>query len=625
MNRQDEDYESADGTPFRRLTSLMYLLPRALVKLADIKLFQLLPFTKWIGELKDPVVLRADIIAGITVTMVLIPQAMAHAQLASLPPYYGLYAAFLPPIVAALFGASRHLTSGSVALVSLMTAAALQPFAVPGSAEHVAYAVVLTLMVGIIQLVLGMVRLGVLVNFLSHPVVLGFTNAAAVIIGTSQIDMLFGADVPPGGSHFVRVWRMLSESAANPHVPTIIIAVLAFTVMIGLKRWKPQSPWVLIAVVLTTGLSWYTDFEATHGGRVVGHIPEGMPSFVIPDVSFGLFAKLFTAAATIAFIGFVETISIAKAIATQSKQRIGANRELLGQGLANLVGSVFQSMPVSGSFVRSALNFRSGAKTGFSSVVAGSLVMVTLLWLTPLFYHLPLATLAAIIMMAVAGLISVEPIVRAWRAQKHDGVVAVATFVLTLSFAPHLDFGILIGVGLSLLVYLYRTMMPRVVSLSRHPDGTFRDNEAFDLQACDHIALIRFDGSLYFGSAGYFEDKILERVSKMPDLKYLVVDAEGINHVDATGEEMLVHVVHGLKEIGISTYFTRVKGQVRASLERTGFVEEMGEDHFQRSLYRALSVVWEQVDAQGPCEKSCPENCPLNQAGLPKDVITYRV
>lgn len=594
------------------------------MKLKDLKLFQLMPFTSWIGELKDPGVLRADLIAGITVTMVLIPQAMAHAQLASLPPYYGLYAAFLPPIIAALFGSSRHLTTGSVALVSLMTAAALQPFAVPGSAEHVAYAVVLTLMVGIIQLVLGMVRLGVLVNFLSHPVVIGFTNAAAVIIGTSQIDMLFGATVEPGGSHFVRVWRMLSESAADPHVPTVMIAFLAFAVMITLKRWKPQSPWVLIAVALTTWISWYTDFEAVHGGKVVGTIPEGMPSFVVPDISLGLFAKLFTAAATIAFIAFVETISIAKAIATQSKQRIGANRELLGQGLANLVGSVFQSMPVSGSFVRSALNFKSGARTGFSSVVAGILVMVTLLWLTPLFYHLPLATLAAIIMMAVAGLIQIDPIVRAWRAQKHDGVVAVATLVLTLSFAPHLDYGILIGVSLSLFAYLYRTMMPRVVALARHPDGTFRDAETFGLQTCDHIALIRFDGSLYFGSAGYFEDKVLERVSRKPDLKYLVIDAEGINHIDATGEEMLVHVVHGLKEAGIDTYFTRIKGQVRQSLERTGFIEEVGEERFHRSLYRALKEVWARVDAESPCERGCPNNCPLNQAELP-GVVHYRV
>lgn len=595
------------------------------MKVSDVKLFQLLPFTTWIGELKDPKILRADLVAGITVTLVLIPQAMAHAQLASLPAYYGLYAAFLPPIVAALFGSSRHLTTGSVALVSLMTAAALQPFATPGSPEHVAYAVVLTLMVGVIQLVLGAVRLGVLVNFLSHPVVIGFTNAAAVIIGTSQIDMLFGVEVAPGGSHFVRVWRQIAESAANPHLPTIALAALAFAVMIGLKRWKPQSPWVLVAVVLTTAISWYTGFEAEHGGRVVGRIPEGVPSFVVPDLDVGLFLELFTAAATIAFIAFVETISIAKAIATQSKQRIGANRELLGQGLANLVGSFFQSMPVSGSFVRSALNYRAGAKTGFSSVVAGCLVLVTLVWLTPLFYHLPLSTLAAIIMMAVAGLIQVDPIVRAWRAQKHDGVVAVATFVLTLSFAPHLDLGILIGVGLSLFAYLYRTMMPRIVSLSRHPDGTFRDAESFDLDTCDHISLIRFDGSLYFGSAGYFEDKVLERVSKQPGLKFLVVDCEGINHVDATGEEMLLHVVHGLKEAGIETYFTRIKAQVQASLDRTGFTEEVGEAYFHRSLYRALRTVWERLEEEAPCERGCPQNCPLTRAELPKNVVNYRV
>ena len=362
-----------------------------------------------------------------------------------------------------------------------------------------------------------------------------------------------------------------------------------------------------------------------HCGQVVGKIPEGMPLFLVPEINIGLFVELFTAAATIAFIAFVETISIAKAIATQSKQRIAENRELLGQGLANLVGSFFQSMPISGSFVRSALNFRAGARTGFSSIIAGCLVLVTLLWLTPLFYHLPLATLAAIILMAVAGLIQVDPIVRAWRVQKHDGVVAASTFFLTLSFAPHLDYGILIGVSLSLFAYLYRTMMPRVVSLSRYPDGTFRDSESFGLQTCEHISLIRFDGSLYFGSAGYFEGKILERVSKMPELKYLVVDAEGINHIDATGEAMLVHVVHGLKEGGVETYFTRIKEQVRVSLDRTGFIEELGEEHFHRSLYRALSVVWEKLDNESPCERGCPKNCPLNQAELPEGVVHYRV
>jgi SulP family sulfate permease len=282
-------------------------------------------------------------------------------------------------------------------------------------------------------------------------------------------------------------------------------------------------------------------------------------------------------------------------------------------------------MPVSGSFVRSALNFRSGARTGFSSVTAGCLVLVTLLWLTPLFYHLPLATLAAIIMMAVAGLMQIDPVVRAWRAQKHDGVVAAATFILTLFFAPHLDVGILIGVWLSLFAYLYRTMMPRVVSLSRHPDGTFRDVDAMDIQPCEHVALIRFDGSLYFGSAGYFEDKILERVANMPDLKFLVIDAEGINHIDATGEEMLLHTVQGLKETGIETYFTRIKRQVSESLDRTGFTDEVGESHFHRSLYRALSAVWNRLEADSPCERGCPQNCPLNRAELPKGVVNYRV
>ncbi|MDA0745318.1 MAG: SulP family inorganic anion transporter, partial [bacterium] len=523
-------------------------------------------------------------------------------------------------------GSSRQLSTGSVALVSLMTAAALQPIAPPESPEYITYTILLALMVGVVQLGMGLLRMGVLVNFLAHPVVLGFTNAGAIIIGTSQIDEVFGVHVPGGGQHSERVWLMLKASAMGYHLPTLGMAVLAFAMMVVLRRLNPRIPGVLIAVVCTTLLSAFTGFEKL-GGRVVGTLPEGLPAFQVPALSLQTVSQLFSAAVTIALIGFVGTISIAKAMATQTRQRLGANRELIGQGLSNIVGSLFQSHPVSGSFARSAVNLRAGAVTGFSSVVAGAAAVAALLWLTPFLYHLPLATLAAIIMVSVFGLVQVKPILRAWRVHRHDGIVAVVTFVMTLAFAPFLDRGILFGVGLSLILYLYRTMKPRVAFLSRHPDGMLRDADVYDLESCGKIAVLRFDGSLYFGSAGYFEDKVLERVSQEPDLKCLVVDAEGINQIDITGEEMLLGVVRLLREAGVEVLFAHTKKQILDALDRTGFLEQLGSKRFFSSTNQALNHAWVKlVEVQATsCSEDCPLDCPLNRPRLNPSVPNYRV
>ena len=587
-------------------------------------LFRLFPFLTWIGELKDGKVLRADIFAGITVSLVLIPQSMANAQLANLPPYYGLYAAFLPPIVAALFGSSRHVSTGSVALVSVMTAAALQPIVGLGHADYIAYTILLAFMVGVMQVVFGVLRLGALVNFLSQPVVLGFTSAGAIIIGTSQIDLIFGVQVASGGPHYMRVWYILEQSVFNTHWPTLGMAVFAFVIMGGVRRFAPRMPGVLLAVVMTTFTSWAIDFEAFWGGAVVGTIPEGVPNFAVPHFDFDVMQGLLSPAFTIALIGYVGTISIAKAMATQTRQRIVANRELIGQGLSNIVGSFFLSHPVSGSFARSAVNLRAGAQTGFASVVAVGVVVVILFWFTPLLYHLPAATLAAIIMMSVFGLVQIQPILKMWRAHRDDGLVAVVAFVLTLIAAPHLDVGIVIGAGLSLGLYLYRTMKPRVAILSRHPDGALRDAETHNLELCDVMVMVRFDGSLYFGSAGAFEDMMLERVARNPHLRYVIVDAEGINQLDATGEEMLVGVVERLQEAQVEVLFARIKKQVVDVLEGTGSLKQIGEERFFATPDQAIQSVWAKLDGSFPCHHVCPGECPLHRAKL-KGAVFYRV
>ncbi len=566
------------------------------------------PFLAWVGELKDKQTVHADIIAGITVALVLVPQSMAYAQLAGLPVYYGLYASFLPPMIAALFGSSRQLATGPVAVVSLMTATALQPLATSPE-TYLAYALLLTLMVGVFQLFLGLFKLGVLVDFLSHPVVVGFTNAGALIIATSQLGKVFGVSVPREEHHYETVWNTLVSAVSNSHMTTLLMALLAFGIMLGMRRFAPKLPGVLIAVVITTLIAWITGF-AEAGGKVVGDIPKGLPGLTLPAFDLNTALQLIPTAITISLIGFMEAISIAKAMAARTRQRINANQELVGQGLSNVAASLFSGYPVSGSFSRSAVNINAGALTGFSSIVTGLVVAITLIFLTPLLYHLPQATLAAVIIMAVINLVKISPIVHAWKAQPHDGVVAVVTFVLTLAFAPHLDKGIVIGVLLSLGLFLWRNMRPRFAQLSRYEDGTMRDIRVHPLPTSPEIAVVRFDGSLYFASAGYFETKMLSVVAEHPKLKYIILDGEGINQIDATGEEVLHHLWERLQAQGITLVVARMKKQFMDTIRRTGLREKMGETFFSR-ISLALNYVWNQL-GDGYDRDNCPLRMPSN-------------
>jgi SulP family sulfate permease len=565
---------------------------------------RLFPFSRWIGKLKNPEVLRADLIAGITVALILVPQSMAYAQLAGLPPYYGLYAAFLPGIVAALFGSSRQLATGPVAVVSLLTASALEPIAGTNPELYIAYAVMLAFMVGIFQIALGLLRLGVLVNFLSHPVVTGFTNAAAIIIGTSQLGKLFGVSVEKAEHTYETVFNTLVAAFNSTHMETMLMAIVALSIMIAMKRWTPRAPNVLAAVVVTTGVSWLIGFEQM-GGAVVGKIPEGLPPLAMPTLDFQTMGQLLSVTVAIALIGFMEAISIAKAMAASTRQRLDANQELVGQGLGNIFSSLSQGYAVSGSFSRSAVNFGVGAKTGFSAVVTGVVVGITLLWLTPLLYHLPQATLAAVIIMAVINLVKIEPIKHAWMVQRHDAAVAIITFVLTIIWAPHLDKGIMVGVLLSLALFLYRSMAPRIAVLSRDPDGSLRDAEVRKLETCRNISLIRFDGSLYFANTGYFEDKILERVALKPDLQFVIIDAEGINSIDSTGEEMLGMLIERLREAGVELIFARAKKQLWDTFDRTGLMEKLGRDHMFALRTQAFNYAWDKLG------DNHAETCPL--------------
>ncbi len=552
------------------------------------------PFISWIGECKDKDVIRADILAGVTVAAVLVPQSMAYAQLAGLPAYYGLYASFLPPMVAAIFGSSRQLATGPVAVVSLLTAAALEPIATANPEGYLAYAVLLAVLVGLFQLFLGLFRLGVLVDFLSHPVVLGFTNAGALIIATSQMGKLFGVTAAPADHHYEKVWSMTEAAIHNTHLPTLAMAVLSFVILILMRKYMAKLPGVLVAVVITTVIAWLSGYSEA-GGKIVGTIPEGLPAFSIPEFSWDAVKTLMVTAITIALIGFMEAISIAKAMAARTRQRLDANQELVGQGLSNIVSGMFSGYPVSGSFSRSAVNIDAGAITGMSSVVTGIVVGIALLFLTPLLYHLPQATLAAVIIMAVVNLIKIKPIIHAWHAEPHDGIVAVITFALTLFFAPHLEEGIIIGVLLSLVLFLFRSMRPRVAELSRFHDNTMRDISVHDLETSPKIALFRFDGDLFFANAGYFENQVLQMVAEKPDLRFIILDAEGINAIDATGEEVLRNTVERLRAQNIQLVVARMKKQFMDAVRRTHLFDSMGENSFYSRVTYALDYCWDSL------------------------------
>ncbi len=696
-------------------------------------LVRLLPFLAWLPI--SATLLRGDLIAGITGALVLVPKAMAYAQLSGLPVYYGLYVALVPALLGALWGSSRQLSTGPVAIVSLMTAAAITPLAVPFTEEFIGLALVLALMVGMTQLTLGVLKLGTVVNFVSHPVILGFMNAAAVIIALSQLDMLLGIPKGRSDSFLYDIWEMLAY-LPETDLPTLAMSAFSLALMLGLKRIPGLSKVsVLIAVAVAILVSAAVDFEhktkadpehiadaaareavkayaaadarfadlsaeiatlsknlrratrandgraaadLTHqvelrkldlaalfeenksrlrslrklrfargkaeeeaaadlypqgkvppgvetdgrnwrikkiekgeisligGGDVVGKIPSGLPAFRVPPLSLDALLHLLSAAVIIALVAFMESISMAKAIAAKTKQRLNPNQELLGQGIANIGGSFFQAYPACGSFTGSAVNLQAGAKTGFAMVFNGLFVAITLVFLTEYLYHLPKATLAVIILLAVTSLITPKALKHTWQADKLDGLVAVTTFVVTLLAAPHLDQGILIGAGLAIILFLYRTMKPRVAELGRYPDGTLRDIRIHpDLPTNPHIIAMRFDGQLYFANVGYFEDKVLELVANKPSAKYLLVVGDGINRIDASGEEVVHHLVERLRESDVRIVFSGLKKQVLDVMRSTGLFDLIGDGNIFANEDQAIAAIYERLGIDSATDRFC--------------------
>jgi SulP family sulfate permease len=534
--------------------------------------------------------LRYDIIAGITVSLVAIPQALAYAQLAGVPAYYGLYAALLPTVIGALFGSSRQLSTGPVAMTSLLTAASVAQLAPHGSETFYSYVILLALISGIFQITFGVLRIGVLLNFLSHPVLMGFINAAALIIGLSQLPALLGIPMRNSEHFLADVWHVL-EHIDTLHEWSLGFGIVAVVALLAFKRHMPKWPGVLITVAVLTSVSYAIGY-ADLGGRVIGEIPQGLPALSVPPMDWKATVALLPAGFIIALISFMEAMSSSKVIAIKTRQPWDENKELIGQGLAKVAAAFSHSMPVSGSFSRSALNLASDAKTGLSSLVSAAFVLATLLFLTPLLFHLPKPVLAAIIMVAVFGLINFNALVKAWRAKRDDGIAAVVTFVATLAFAPNIQNGIVTGIMLSLSLLLYRMMKPRIALLGLHSDQTLRDSERHHLPPLHpNIGAIRFDGALRFVNVAYFEDALLRLERENPQMTHVLVKSSGINDIDASGVEMLFNLVARFKSNGIVLVFSGAKQQVAEVMERTGLAAAVGAENLFATDNAALDAL----------------------------------
>ncbi len=665
---------------------------------------------------------------------------MAYAQLAGLPIYYGLYASFLPTIFAAMFGSSNHLSTGPTAVVSLLTSVALEPLATSGSEAYIAYAILLSLTIGIFRLSLGILRLGLIVNFLSLPVVNSYTSAAAIIIATSQLSRMFGVYVNEGAYHYQTVENVISAALIYTHLPTLLIACSSLTLMFLLKKYVSKIPFILVTVVIFTFISWASGFEhdvavniknikspeivnmikqfnvdmhllvdhasertklrdkidamksadsnafrvvdeqyyasligikiknekhesqilrdelnnfmleagkskdgkllfynygkipkgmekderiwrvkvrnypinesavlITGGGSVVGNIPKGLPAISMPNFDLNVFLRFLPMALIITLLGFMEAISIGKSIAVKSGQKIDPNQELIGQGLANIIGSFGQSYPVSGSFSRSAINFHSGAFTGIANIVSSLVIVLTLYFFTNFLYFLPKAVLASVIIMAVLSLMNIKGFINAWKAHRIDGAISTITFIVTLIFAPHLEYGILAGVTISLIVYLYNSMRPRIVSLSMADDFSLRSAKRYGLKECNVITALRFDGSLFFANSTYLDDTIVKIMAQKPKIKHFLIVCNGINDLDYSGACALKLVIEKIRVRGLGISFSGINEKVMKILERTGLIDFIGTEHIFPTQVDALETLYFQTHEVGKTNiLACP-------------------
>ena len=550
-----------------------------------------LPILEW-SKTYDKDTLTSDMVAAIIVTIMLIPQSLAYALLAGLPAEMGLYASILPLVAYAIFGTSRALAVGPVAVVSLMTAAAVGNLALQGTAEYAAAAITLAFISGVILLVLGIFRLGFLANFLSHPVIAGFITASGVLIATSQLKHIFGIDAH--GHNLVELLGSLFENQhlTNPITLFIGLTTTAFLFWVrkGLKPLllgfglKPRLADILAkagpvgAVVATTLVTWIFGL-ADQGVKIVGDVPMGLPPLTMPSFNADIWSSLFVSALLISIIGFVESVSVAQTLAAKKRQRITPDQELVGLGASNIAAAVSGGYPVTGGFARSVVNFDAGAETPAAGAFTAVGILFAALLLTPLLFFLPKATLAATIIVAVLSLVDFSILTRTWKYSKVDFAAVAATIFLTLGFG--VEIGVSTGVALSVLLFLYKTSRPHVAEVGLVP-GTqhFRNILRHDVQTDPNLVTLRVDESLYFANARFLEDYIYERIVRDEPIKDVVLQCSAVNEIDMSALESLEAINHRLHDAGIRLHLSEVKGPVMDRLKRSEFLEEMTGDVF---------------------------------------------
>ena len=567
------------------------------------------PFLEWIPELKDKQVLKADTIAWITVAIILIPQAIAYASLVWVPPHIWLYTAFLPVIIWGLFSSSRQLSTWPVTVISLMTAATLAPFALWMS-DFIMYASILAIMIWLMQMTLWLFRLWSIFNFLSHSVIVWFINAAAIITWLSQLKKIFWVSVNGWTNFFQSTYELIWNVISDTHIYTFAFWGLWILSLVLLKKYLPKLPRFLLVVVISIIVSYFVWFEEL-GWNIVWAIPTGLPSLYIPQFSIDILITLFPIAIVVWFLWFTEAISIAKAIWLETKKQVPSNQMLFSQWLANIVSWFSKWFPTSWTFSRSAVNLKTWAKTQFSSVVTWLIIWIALLFFTKYLYHLPEAILAGIIIVAVAWLVQIEPIIKAWKIQKHDAVISIITFVVTIIFSPNLEMWIFVWIFLSLVFHLYQSMKPRFSELSMSKDWAYRDAVLHSLETSKKVWIYKFYWKLFFVNIRYFEWKLMKYVDENPEMKVIVIDFDMIPYIDSSAMEVLENIIMSMEKFDIEVYFTGIHANLWKQFESTWYLTEF----WKHNIFPKIpNLIWFLKDNRRDLDmRPLLEYCPIKK------------
>lgn len=571
----------------------------------------LIPFLVWMPKL-DRRDFRADLIAGLTGAIVVLPQGVAFAAIAGMPPQYGLYAGMIPAIIAALFGSSRHLVSGPTTAASIVLFSALSVYAEPGSMDYVSLALTLTFMVGIFELILGLARMGALVNFISHSVIVGFTAGAAILIAAKQLKYFFGVEIARGG----HMHDILFEFAGQiPQINPYVTAVALFTLFTGIavNRWFPRMPYMIVAMMAGSLLAIVLDRWFGNGVThiaTVGALPASLPPLSAPSLTLENIKNLAPSALAVTLFALTEAVSIGRSLAAREGYRINGNQEFIGQGLSNLAGAFFSGYVATGSFNRSGLNYQAGARTPLAAVFAGLLLMIIVLLVAPLAAYLPKAAMAGILFLVAWGLIDFHEIGHIIKSSKRETAVLGVTFFGALFL--ELEFAIFAGVLLSLVLYLERVSRPRIVTRAPDPNKPKRAfSSDFGLAECPQLKLLRIDGSLFFGSVNHVQETFERIREQSPHQKHLAVVADGINFVDLQGGQALADEARCRRANGGDFYLVRVKQGLWDALEKCGCLDETSGRNIFQSKEAAIHGIYQKLDKSicAGCEQRIFREC----------------